>query len=127
MKGKMTLQQRLFLPVLLLGAVMLLSNILAVISINNVNGNAGTIVNEYMVSEAKLDEIKQSMMDLHCLALSHIVAADHSTMIRLVQEIKEEEKALDGKSMGLLWTRRTPRSTPLFWTIMSSLSTLWCF
>ncbi len=97
MKGKMTLQQRLFLPVLLLGAVMVLSNILAVISINNVNGNAGTIVNEYMVSEAKLDEIKQSMMDLHCLALSHIVAADHSTMIRLVQEIKEEEKALDGK------------------------------
>ena len=85
MKGKMTLQQRLFLPVLLLGAVMVLSNILAVISINNVNGNAGTIVDEYMVSEAKLDEIKQSMMDLHCLALSHIVAADHSTMIRLVQ------------------------------------------
>ena len=97
MKEKLTLQQRLILPVLLLGAVMVLSNILAVFSINNVNRNAGTIADEYMVSEARLDEIKQSMMDLHCLALSHIVAADHSTMIRLVREIKEEELALDEK------------------------------
>lgn len=97
MKEKLTLQQRLILPVLLLGAVMVLSNVLAVFSINNVNRNAGTIADEYMVSEARLDEIKQSMMDLHCLALSHIVAADHSTMIRLVQEIKEEELVLDEK------------------------------
>ena len=35
------------------------------------------------------------MMDIHRLALSHIVAADHATMIRLVQEIKAEEAALD--------------------------------
>ena len=87
MKSKRTLQQRLIFPVLLLGLVTLLSNLLAVFSINNVNANAGTIVDEYMVSEARLADIRQSMMEIHRLALSHIVAADHATMIRLVQQI----------------------------------------
>jgi len=95
MKGKFTLQQRLILPVVLLGLVTLLSNLLAVFSINNVHSNAGTIVDEYMVSEAHLEEIRRSMMDIHRLALSHIVAADHSTMIRLVQEIKAQEAVLE--------------------------------
>ena len=97
MKGKLTLQQRLVLPIVLLGLVALLSNILAVFSINNVHSNAGTIVDELMVSEAKLEEIRRSMMDIHRLALSHIVAADHATMIRLVQEIKAEEAVLDSQ------------------------------
>ena len=95
MRGKLTLQQRLIIPVVLLGLVAFLSNILAVFSINNVHANAGAIVDEYMVSEGKLEEIRRSMMDIHRLALSHIVAADHATMIRLVQEIKAEEAELD--------------------------------
>nr|WP_326176234.1 methyl-accepting chemotaxis protein [uncultured Oscillibacter sp.] len=95
MKGK--LQQRLILPIVLLGLVTLLSNVLAVFSIHNVHANAGIIVDEYMVSEAKLEDIRRSIMDVHRLALSHIVAADHATMIRLVQEIKAEEAELDGK------------------------------
>ncbi len=97
MKGKLTLQQRLAVPVILLGLITLLSNVLAVFSINNVNANAGTIVDEYMVSESNLEDIRQSMMDIHRLALSHIVAADHATMIRLVQEIKAAEAILDEK------------------------------
>lgn len=97
MKGKFTLQQRLILPIILLGLVTLLSNILAVFSINNVNGSARTIVDEYMASEARLEEIRRSIMDIHRLALSHIVAADHGSMIALVQEIKAEEAALDEK------------------------------
>ena len=95
MRGKLTLQQRLILPIVLLGLVALLSNILAVFSINNVHSNAGTIVEEYMVSEGKLEEIRRSMMDIHLLSLSHIIAADHATMIQLVQEIKAEEAVLD--------------------------------
>ncbi|MCI8436462.1 MAG: methyl-accepting chemotaxis protein [Lawsonibacter sp.] len=97
MKGKLTLQQRLILPVVLLGLIMLASNLLAVFGINNVHANAGVIVDEYMASESRLAEIRRSMMDLHRLALSHIVAADHNTMIRLVQEIKAEEAELDGQ------------------------------
>ena len=63
----------------------------------SVNANAGTIVDNYMVSETRLEDIRRSMMNIHRLALSHIVAADHATMIQLVQEIKEEEALLDEK------------------------------
>lgn len=97
MKGRLTLQQRLRLPVVLLGLVILLSNILAVFSVNNVHASAETIVEEYMVSESRLEEIRRSLMDIHRLALSHIVAADHVSMTRLVQEIKAEEAVLDGR------------------------------
>ncbi|MCI8478905.1 MAG: methyl-accepting chemotaxis protein [Oscillospiraceae bacterium] len=97
MKGRLTLEQRLILPIILLGLVTLLSNLLAVFSINNVHANAGVIVDEYMVSEAQLEEIRHAMTGIHRLALSHIVAADHATMIQIVQTIKAEEKALDGK------------------------------
>ena len=97
MKGRLTLQQRLILPIILLGLITLLSNILAVFSINNVHANAGSIVDKSMVSEERLEDIRRSVMDIHRLALSHIVAADHATMIQLVQEIKAEEAALDEK------------------------------
>ncbi len=97
MKGRLTLQQRLILPIILLGLITLLSNILAVFSINNVHANAGSIVDKSMVSEEQLEDIRRSVMDIHRLALSHIVAADHATMIRLVQEIKAEEATLDEK------------------------------
>lgn len=95
MKGKLTLQQRLILPILFLGLVILLSNILAAFSINNVNANAGVIVDEYMVSETELEQIRHTMMNIHRLALSHIIAADHTTMIQLVDQIKTEEAELD--------------------------------
>ena len=69
MKSRLTLQQRLIIPVVLLGLVTLLSNILAVFSINNVNSNAGVIVDEYMTSEACLNEISRSMMEIHRLRI----------------------------------------------------------
>ncbi len=97
MKSKLTLQQRLILPIILLGLITLLSNILAVFSINNVNRKAGIIVDSYMVSEALLEDIRHSMMNIHRLALSHIVAAEHAAMIQLVGEIKTEEASLDEK------------------------------
>ena len=100
MKGRLTLQQRLILPIVLLGMITLLSNILAVFSINNVHANAGGIVDKSMVSEERLEDIRRSVMDIHRLALSHIVAADHATMIQLVQEIKAEEASLDEKLGG---------------------------
>ena len=90
MKSKLTLQQRLILPIILLGLITLLSNILAVFSINNVNRKAGIIVDNYMVSEALLEDIRHSMMNIHRLALSHIVAAEHAAMIQLVGEIKTD-------------------------------------
>ena len=53
MKRNLTIQQRLILPIVLLGVVALISNVLAVFSINNVNSNASNIVDNYMVGETK--------------------------------------------------------------------------
>ena len=46
MKNRLSLQQRLIFPIVLLGLVAVLSNVLAVFSINNVNSNAGTIAED---------------------------------------------------------------------------------
>ena len=95
MKNGLSIQKRLLLPIILLGVVALISNILAVFSIHNVNANAVNIVDNYMVGETKLAEIRRSILNIHKMALSHIVATDYSTMIEVVAEIKEEERALD--------------------------------
>ena len=58
MKGKLTLQQRLILPIVLLGLITLLSNLLAVFSINNVHANAGRIIDQGMRSEEHTSELQ---------------------------------------------------------------------
>ena len=91
MKKKLTIQQRLILPILLLGVVALISSTLSVFSINNVNSNASKIVDDYMVGLETLQNIRHTTTNIHKMALSHIVAADYNTMITVVAQIKEEE------------------------------------
>ena len=95
MINKLSLKYRLILPVALLGMVALISNLLAVSNIRNVNANAANIADNYMRQQTQLSEIRRSIMDIHKMALSHIVATDYETMITLVRQIKEEEKLLD--------------------------------
>ena len=95
MINKLSLKYRLILPVALLGMVALVSNLLAVSNIRNVNANAANIADNYMRQQTQLSEIRRSIMDIHKMALSHIVATDYETMITLVRQIKEEEKLLD--------------------------------
>lgn len=95
MKKKLTIQQRLILPIILLGVVALISNALSVFGIQNVNSNAANIVDRYMVGLETLQNIRHTTTNIHKLALSHIVAADYSTMITVVAQIKEEEKVLE--------------------------------
>ena len=95
MNGKLSIQQRLILPIILLGIVALLSNALAIFSIHNVNSNASTIVDNYMEGKTQLVEIRRSTMNIHKMALSHIVATDYDTMIDVVTKIKQEEKNIE--------------------------------
>lgn len=90
-----SLKHRLIIPIALLGIVALLSNILSVINIRNVNASASNIADNYMEGKERLAEICQASMDIHKMALSHIVATDYDTMILLVGQIKEEEALLD--------------------------------
>lgn len=96
MKNKLSIQQRLILPIILLGVVALISNILSVFSINNVNSNASKIVDNFMVGSETLQNIRYSTTNIHKMALSHIVATDYNTMVTVVAQIKEEEKVLEG-------------------------------
>ena len=96
MKKKFTIQQRLILPIILLGIVALTSNALSVFNINNVNSNASKIVDNYMVGSETLQNIRYTATNIHKMALSHIVETDYNTMIDLVAQIKEEEKILEG-------------------------------
>lgn len=95
MKKKLTIQQRLMLPISLLGVVALISNALSVFSLNNINSNASKIVNNYMVGSETLQNIRHTTTNIHKMALSHIVATDYNTMITVVAQIKEEEKILE--------------------------------
>ena len=95
MKIKLTIQQRLILPIILLGVVALISNALSAFSINNVNSNASKIVDNYMVGSETLQNIRCTTTNIHKMALSHIVATDYNTMITVVAQIKEEEKTLE--------------------------------
>ena len=103
MKNNLSIQQRLILPIILLGVVALISNILSVFSINNVNSNASKIVDNYMVGSETLQNIRYSTTNIHKLALSHIVATDYNTMITVVAQIKEEEETLESIFERYLW------------------------
>jgi len=95
MKKKFSIQQRLILPIILLGVVALISNALSVFGINNVNFNASKIVDNYMVGSETLQNIRHTTTNIHKMALSHIVATDYNTMVVVVAQIKEEEKTLE--------------------------------
>ena len=89
------LRHRLILPIALLGIVALLSNLLSIFNIHNVNASAADIADVHMEGKSHLAKICQAYMNIHKMALSHIVATDYDTMIVLVQQIKEEEAQLD--------------------------------
>lgn len=95
MKAKLNIRRRIMLPVVLLGAALLISNITAFFGIYIVNRNAGDIADNYMTGEALLAETESSLLNMHKLALSHIIATDSETMVDIVSRIKSEEALLE--------------------------------
>ena len=85
----------ILIPVMILGLVLIFSNILAITNLRQVNANATEITDKHMVSIDKLDEIQTQAQNLHKMALSHIIAIDVDTMISLVDSIREAEKTMD--------------------------------
>ena len=81
----------IMIPVFILGIVSILSNVWALRSLRNVNNAATEISDRSMTNINELSEIEQQTMQIHNLALSHIVATDLNTMISIVEQIREEE------------------------------------
>lgn len=95
-KKKLTgIRTLILIPVMILGIVSIVSNMVAIKNVNSVNENAKTISDEYMESLIELNHIQETAQVIHQLALSHIIATDFDTMIGVVNSIKEQESKLD--------------------------------
>ena len=100
MKKKTSIRALIMGPVLLLGMVSILSNILAMSSLKKVNNTATRISDEYLSAISELDTIGQTAKDVHALALSHIVATDFETMTSMVGKIEAKEAVLYDAIIG---------------------------
>lgn len=97
MNSKLNIRKRIMLPVAFLAAALLISNITAFFVIYIINRNMKDIADNYMTGEAMLAETESSLLNMHKLALSHIIATDAESMIEIVSGIKTEEASLKEK------------------------------
>ena len=95
MKKKSSIRVMIMVPVLLLGLVSILSNVMAVVNLRKVNQTATIIADEYLTAITELDTIGQTSKDIHTLALAHIVATDFETMTSVISQIESEEATLE--------------------------------
>ena len=58
----------IFIPLLLLGIVSIISNVMAVNNIRNVNKKATTISDTYLTGITELSDIQSVMKDIHNMA-----------------------------------------------------------
>ena len=94
-KAKTSIKLWVFLPVLLMGLVIAVSNMASITNTRNVNREATEIADTYLEGISRLADIQSMIKDIHSMALSHIVATDSDTMILLVDSVREKEDALD--------------------------------
>lgn len=96
-KKKISTKIIILIPVFILGIVSVFSNMLAMSSLRSVNSVATVIAEDSLASVSELASIEQETMQIHNLALSHIVATDLNTMISVVANIREQESVLEGE------------------------------
>ena len=94
-KNNISIKVLIMFPVIVLGLISMSSNIMAISNIRNVNRKAATIVDTHMESIDRLNKIQNETQTIHKLALSHIIATDYDTMIKVVEDIKEHEELMD--------------------------------
>ncbi len=95
MGKRKSIRLMIMIPVLLLGAVSIISNVMALVNLGKVNNTASRIADQYMVAITKIDAIGQKTKDIHTLALSHIVATDFETMTSVIAQIEAEEAEVE--------------------------------
>ena len=96
-KRKMSIKIYILVPVMVLGIVSILSNLMSLQNVRKVNRDATNIVDNYMPAISELEEIQLKTKSLHNEALSHIIAVDSQTMIKIVSSIREGQTELEQK------------------------------
>ena len=94
-KKKLSTKFIILIPVFILGIFSIISNVMSVSNIRNVNRSAVQISEVSLKNVSSLAEIQRQTQDMHNLGLSHIIAVDLDSMIRLVEKIRSQEDALE--------------------------------
>ena len=94
-KKRGTIKVAILVPVIVIGFISIVSNAFSILNIRKVNQNATVILDEQMVAIEELNTIKEKTQEIRTLGLSHIVAADFDTMIKLIESIKLEQDELE--------------------------------
>lgn len=94
-KGRKKLSTKMILiPVFVVGFVSVISSIWSLRNLSKVNSAASQIVDNSMVGTQILNNIELETLDLHTLALSHIVSTDLSSMIDIVSDVRTHEDSM---------------------------------
>ena len=94
-KKKLSTKLIILIPVFILGIFSIISNVMSVSNIKNVNRSAVQISEVSLKNVSGLAEIQKQTQDIHNLGLSHIIAVDLDSMIQLVEKIRSQEDALE--------------------------------
>ena len=94
-KKKLSTKLIILIPVFILGIFSIISNVMSVSNIRNVNRSAVQISEVSLKNVSSLAEIQKQTQDMHNLGLSHIIAVDLDSMIQLVEKIRSQEDALE--------------------------------
>lgn len=94
-KGRKKLSTKLILiPVFVVGFVSVISSGLSLKNLSKVNDAASQIVDTSMVGTEMLNDIEMETVNIHTLALAHIISTDLSSMIDIVSEVRNHEEKL---------------------------------
>ena len=94
-KKKLSTKLIILIPVFILGIFSIISNVMSVSNIRNVNRSAVQISEVSLKNVSGLAEIQKQTQDIHNLGLSHIIAVDLDSMIKLVEKIRSQEDAFE--------------------------------
>lgn len=94
-KKKLSTKFIILIPVFILGIFSIISNVMSVSNIRNVNRSAVQISEVSLKNVSGLAEIQRQTQDIHNLGLSHIIAVDLDSMIQLVEKIRSQEDELE--------------------------------
>lgn len=94
-KKKLSTKRIILIPAFILGIFSIISNVMSVSNIRNVNRSAVQISEVSLKNVSGLAEIQKQTQDIHNLGLSHIIAVDLDSMIQLVEKIRSQEDALE--------------------------------
>lgn len=85
----------ILVAVSVLGAVAIISNVVSNRSLSRMNSSSAVIANESMKNINELSDISSYTQTIYQKALSHIVATDYSTKVKMIEGIQEDEDAVE--------------------------------